>query len=269
MVNPSMELSIITVTYNSASVISDCLSSVASQSFKNVKHIVIDGASTDGTVEILQAHRGQLDALISEPDEGIYDALNKGVGLASGDIVGILNSDDTFFSSDVLKEVMSVFEREPDTQIVFGNVIYSDISNPNKVLRFYSSKNFRPWKLRFGFMPAHTATFIRKSIFEHHGLYRADYESAGDFEFLVRLLIKRSVKYFYLDKTLVNMRLGGMSSSGLISYKRTTFEFIQALQKMGIYTNLFFVLLRLPIKFICKVKFQLLFILRRILSPNE
>lgn len=258
-----MKISIVTATYNCASSVADCLASVAGQVYADVEHVVIDGASTDGTLEVLQAHRDSLAVLVSEPDSGIYGALNKGIALATGEVVGVLHADDIFCSTDTLIAVASVFEREPSIDIVFGDVVYTGLANPNKILRFYSGVRFASWKLRFGFMPPHTATFFRKSIFDRHGSYRSDYMSAGDFEFFVRTIFKCKVKYFYLKKTIVNMRVGGMSTSGWKSHKRTSIEFLRALRENGVYSNLFFIILRLPIKYFEKLYFRSATLLRK------
>lgn len=243
-----MKVSIITVTWNCVDTIKTCLESLVKQAYSNIEHIVIDGASTDGTLEVLDRQLKRESILISESDAGVYDALNKGIALANGEIIGILHSDDVFSDSFVIEEVVSIFQENTEVDMVFGNVEFFVSLSSKTSVREYSSAGFSPWKLRFGFMPAHTATFIRKSVFERLGLYRKDYKSGGDFEFFVRALWRSEISYIILDRTLVKMRVGGISTSGLKSYWQTSEDILRALRENGIYSNWFFVLTRLPIK---------------------
>ncbi|MFN5254433.1 MAG: glycosyltransferase family 2 protein [Limnohabitans sp.] len=252
-----MKISIVTVTYNSGSVLSNCLNSVFNQSHSDVEQVLIDGASTDNTLDIVRANHSRVATIVSEPDNGIYDALNKGIDRSSGDIIGLLHADDVFSDSFVLAEVDNVFNQFPEADVIIGNVIFRDSVNKSCVTRKYNSSRFRPWMLRFGFMPAHTATFIRKSVFERIGFYNADYISAGDFEFFVRIFLRHRIKPVFLDQTLVFMSIGGLSTSGWKSHSRTTIEILRALREHGIYSNFFFVLARLPIKLIDQIIFRI------------
>ncbi len=255
--------SIITITRNCSTTILRCLDSIAGQSYHDYEHLVIDGGSTDGTLELLKARCFQLSSLVSEPDNGIYDALNKGIAQASGDIVGILHADDIFHGEKVLSNVSDVFKVHSNVDVVIGNVAFFDPKNPTKVIRRINSAYFRPWMLRFGFMPAHTATFIRRSLFDQLGPYRSDYKTAGDFEFFVRLIAIHKIKPYYLKETLVYMSVGGTSSSGWKSYIRTTTEILCCLREKYIYSNWFFVMARLPLKFFNKCIFQLSYKINR------
>jgi len=250
-----VKVSIITPTFNCASVLGNCLSSIANQSYYPIEHVVVDAASTDSTLELLKNRRKQLSVLISEPDDGIYAALNKAVKFTTGEVLGILHADDIFSHNKVISDVTNIFKLNSDIDVVIGNVLFFDPKNKNKLVREYISNNFRIWMFRFGFMPAHTATFIRRSIIEKIGLYSENFKSAGDFEFFIRLFFFKNIKIFYLEQTLVHMSIGGTSSSGISSYLRTTREILTILRKYGIYSNYLLVTLRIPIKFLSKCLF--------------
>jgi len=252
-----LKFSIITITHNCSASIVRCLDSVASQSYKNYEHLVVDGGSTDGTLELLKNQLWRLASLVSEPDNGIYDALNKGIDQVSGDIIGILHADDIFNGKEVISSVANIFRSHPYVDVVIGNIEYFSPKYPYIKIRKVNSMNFRPWMLRFGFMPAHTATFMRRSLVKRVGYYRTSLKSAGDFDFFVRLFLNEKAKPYYLNKTLVYMSVGGMSTSGWESYKRTTGEVLSCLRENNIYSNWIFVLARLPIKFLKKITFQL------------
>lgn len=247
-----MKISIITITLNSSDTIRDCLDSLSQQDVKCIEHIVVDGMSSDNTVDIVKEYNNLQTKLIIEKDEGIYDALNKGIEAATGDFVGVLHSDDFFFDKNTVSNICQILDSQPDLDLLVGNALYVDRSSAFKCLRKYDSSSFKRWMLRFGFMPAHTATFINKDIFKEFGRYRKEYESAGDFEFFVRVFQKKEIKVKFVNKEIVKMRVGGKSSSGLSSYIRTTRELVKALKENNIYSNLIFVSLRLPIKIILK-----------------
>ena len=243
-----MRVSIITVCFNSVETIRDTIESVLAQSYPNIEHVIIDGASTDGTAEVLADYRGRIAKIISEPDQGIYDAMNKGIRAATGDLVGILNSDDFFASSDVISTVAGEFRRDEDADIVFGDLIYVSPYDVRKVRRFYSSRGFRPWKLRFGFMPPHPATYVKKQVYDRFGLYRDGYRIAADYEIFVRWLVANDIAYRRLDKVLVCMRIGGVSTAGFRSSMQLNKEIIRACRDNGLYTNWLFLILKIPFK---------------------
>lgn len=243
-----MKISIITVCYNSAQFLESAITSVLSQTHPHIEYIVIDGGSTDGTLAILSDYSEQVAHLISETDQGIYDAMNKGLALASGDVIGILNSDDFYPHENVISEVVSTFETSPLVDMILGNVDFVSPEDLTKPIRFYSSFKFEAWKMHFGFMPAHPGGFIRRSAYEKVGDYKLGYKIGADFEWFVRAFLVHKLSYIKLDKTLVRMREGGVSTSGFKSYLISTNEILCALRNNGIYSNLFFVLIRLPIK---------------------
>jgi glycosyltransferase involved in cell wall biosynthesis len=226
------------------------LSSVQEQKHPEVEHILIDGASQDGTLGVIHGCGAQPAVFISEPDSGIYDALNKGLSYAGGDVLGILHGDDVFANPDVLSRVSRVFEDDKSIDVVIGDVLFVSSDNLRRPVRLYRSGKFRQWMFRYGFMPAHTATFIRKSFANQIGSYNLKYKSAGDFDYMLRLILIAQGRVHYFNEVLVNMSMGGVSSSGWVSYRRTTKELLLILREHKIYTNYFLLLLRLPVKFL-------------------
>ena len=243
-----MKISIITTCYNSQNTIKETIESVLSQDYNKLEYIIVDGGSTDNTLEIIDCYIDKIDILISGPDKGIYDAMNIGINRASGDLIGILNSDDIYAKNTVITEVINLYKKNP-CNIIFGDLVYFSNNNPKKIIRTYSSGKFRPWKLRFGWMPPHPATFFHKSIFQEHGLYSLDYRTGADYEMFVRLLLKLKLPYFYINNTLIKMRNGGATTSGIKSIINTSKEMVKSLNSNGFYANHFLIYLRLPIKF--------------------
>jgi len=239
---------VVTVCYNSATTIRDTIESVLSQKHKNIECIVVDGGSTDETVAIVKAFGDKISKLIVEPDEGIYDAMNKGIKASTGELVGILNSDDIYYSVDSLSCIAKTFEHNRELEIVFGDIIYTRINEVNKIVRYYSSKYFKPWKLRFGWMPPHQATYVKREAYLRYGLYKIDYKIAADYEMFIRWLAIEKLAYRRINKIIVNMRMGGVSTSGLRSNLILNREIVRACKSNGIYTNIFLVLSKMPLK---------------------
>jgi glycosyltransferase len=209
----SPTISIITVTFNARGTICDCIESVSEQSV-DVEHIVVDGASTDGTLRAIEHYNDSLSTVVSEPDDGIYDAMNKGLRLATGDVIGILNADDFFASSDVLKKVVNAFS-ESDVDACYGDLVYVDSENIKKVTRYWRSGSFKPDKFYLGWMPPHPTFFVRRSVYEKYGLFNLNLGSAADYEIMLRFLLKQQLKAIYIPEVLVNMRIGGESNVSL------------------------------------------------------
>lgn len=224
------------------------IDSVQSQTYGDIEHIIVDGGSTDGTVELLERNRSRLGVFMSEPDNGLYDAMNKGISLATGEIIGVLNSDDFYESEDVIASVVESLNRSPECDLVFGDVVFVQPEDLNAVTRYYGAEGFRPWKLRFGWMPPHPATFVKKGAYDRVGKYRLDMRIAADYDMFVRWLLIAGLKWKYLDRVLVRMRAGGVSTSGIKSSIRLNREIVRACKDNGIYTNLFFVLSKIPFK---------------------
>ena len=247
-----MKISIITVVRNNKETIKDAINSVLNQRYRDIEYIIIDGASTDGTIEIIQSYGDKITKFISEADKGLYDAMNKGIALSNGEVIGILNSDDFYLDQFVLCKVAKIFSKESGSDIVLGNVDFVLPVNLNKQVRLFSSFYFQSWKLRFGFMPAHPSAFIRRSAYEKVGVYSLGYQIAADFDWFCRAFLIHNLKYSKVDKVLVRMREGGVSTSGLKSYYISSKEQLKSLKKNKIYSNILFILVRLPIKFIQK-----------------
>ena len=243
-----MKISIITVCYNSAATLEDAITSVLAQSHSDIEHIVVDGGSTDGTASILQKYEGRVAKIVSGPDEGIYDAMNKGIGMATGEAIGVLNSDDFYASNDVIEDLVKGFSSDAD--MVIGDVAFVDRINVQKRLRYVSGSGFSPWLLRFGWMPPHPATFMRKNVYENFGRYKTDFEIAADYEFFVRTLMVGRLRTVHTPKVLVTMREGGASTGGFKSTIVNSREILRALRENRVYSNPLFVWSRLPLKFI-------------------
>ena len=242
-----MKISIITIAYNSELYIRDCIKSVLSQSYPNLEYIVIDGHSTDGTLKIIKEFEGRIDTILSEKDSGIYEAINKGIKRASGDIIGILNSDDLFADNEVVQRIVTEFE-DRNLSVVLSDVQFVQRNDTSKPVRFYSSKFFRPWMFRFGFQPAHPTFYAKRELFEKFGVYRTDLRIAGDFELLLRFLKKNKVRFKYVSDVWVKMRIGGISTSGISSILKLNNEIVLAHKHNGIYTNKLFVYSKYLIK---------------------
>lgn len=207
-----MKVSIITVVFNNKCHIADCFQSLVNQSYKDVEYIVIDGGSTDGTLEELEKYKRQIDIFLTERDQGLYDALNKAVRLATGDIVGILHSDDLFYNQDVISDVVGKFI-ETNADLVYAKGVFVDRNSPIKVKRIYGSAHFRKWFLYFGWIPLHTTIFVRKDVFKRSGLYDLKYSIASDYDISLRWFLDDNVRKEFLDEFTVKMRLGGKSTS--------------------------------------------------------
>ncbi len=242
-----MKISVITAVYNRKKSIIRAIESLEKQSFSGWEHIIVDGSSTDGTQEVVLGLIDSRASLISEPDNGIYDALNKGLKRSSGDIVGVLHSDDRFSSNEVLKFVADVF-KDPNIDVLYGDVGFFRTENPCRLVRVYRSNHFHPSKMGWGWMPAHTSMFMRKEVFEKFGLYKTDYKISADFEFVARISRNNSLNLVYKSKILVHMGLGGASTGDLKKTFILNKEVIRACRENGIYTNWLMLLSKYPRK---------------------
>ena len=233
-----MKITIVTTTYNSASTLRDTMESVLAQTHKDIEYWVIDGGSEDDTLGLIKEYEPLFDGRmkwISEPDNGLYDALNKGISRATGDVVGILNSDDFYTSPTVLEQVAAGFTDGVDA--VYGDIHFVRPSDLDKCVRYYSSKLFRPWALRFGFMPAHPSFYVRREVYERCGGYALDYKLAADYDMMVRLLYKEKIRCRYLSVDMVTMRTGGMSTKNVRNRLLLTKEDVKACRRYGLYSN--------------------------------
>lgn len=233
-----MKISIITATYNSGATLRDTINSVLSQNYTDWQHIIVDGGSKDNTVDIIKemepAYRGRL-KWISEKDKGLYDAMNKGIAMADGDVIGILNSDDFYSSKNVL---LSVAKYIKDVDAVYGDIHYVSPTNINNNIRTYSGEHFKQWKMRFGFMPPHPSFYCHKRIYEQYGGFDINYPKAADFENLFRFIYIHNISTKYVPLDFVTMRTGGETSSGFDSYKKSYIDRKNIFRKYGFHYNI-------------------------------
>ena len=252
-----MKISIITATYNSGATLRDTMESVLAQDYYDFEHIIVDGSSKDNTLAIIRdlepRYKGRL-KWISEPDKGIYDAMNKGILMATGDVVGLLNSDDFYTSYDILSTVNREIQEH---DAVYGDVHYVDPDDTVKPVRYYSSADFRRWKMRLGFMPAHPSFYCRRIVYTKYGLFDQDFKVAADFEQLLRLIYVNKIFIKYINKDFVTMRTGGASTSGFESHRRILRDHLKAYKKNGVSSNIFFESLRYVYRIGEKIRFKL------------
>jgi len=242
-----MKISIITVSYNSAKTIESTIQSVLNQDYHDIEYIIIDGSSTDGTKNILDRYKRQISHITSEPDRGIYDAMNKGILLATGDVIGMLNADDFYINDHVLSTIASTFTAS-DPGAVFADLVYVQPDNLNKTVRKYSSQNFTPSKFAYGWMPAHPTFFLKNKYYKQYGLYKTDYKIAADYELLIRMLYLNKIPYNYIPKILIKMRLGGVSTASIKSNIILNQEILRACRENNIKTNIFKIYSKYPKK---------------------
>jgi glycosyltransferase len=227
-----MKVSIITSVYNNKETIKEALYSVFSQTYKNIEYIIVDGKSNDGTMDIIKKYEKQIDIIVSEPDNGIYDGLNKGVKLATGDIIAFLHSDDIYSTNTIVEEIVKNFI---DTKAdgVYGDLVYTPKENTTKILRYWKSKAFHSHMLRSGWMPAHPTLFLKRSVYEKYGNFDLSFKIAGDYDFMLRVL-SAGIKVVYLPKVIYKMRVGGASNRSLKNIIRKSKEDLKALRKNNI-----------------------------------
>lgn len=235
-----MKISVITATYNSDKTLESTIISILNQTFSGYEYIIIDGGSTDNTLSIIKKYKKKFNGrlkYISEKDNGLYDAINKGINLSQGDIIGILNSDDFYTSNFILENIASVFNQNKNIDAIYGDIHFINGDNVNKCVRYYSSKIFKRSLMPLGFMPAHPSFYIRKECHTKYGLYKTDYKIAADFEFLLRIIYKHKINIKYLPIDMVTMRTGGVSTSGYKSIKTIMNEHLKACKENNVYTN--------------------------------
>lgn len=241
-----MKVSIVTASYNSGKTIEDTIKSVLAQTYSDIEYIIVDGGSADNTVDIIKQYEpvfGNRLVWRSERDKGIYDGMNKGIALATGDVVGILNSDDYFTADNIIEKVVEAMS-DATVDAVFGDVHYIHSDRPDKCVRYYSSAMFKPFWLRFGFMPAHPSLYVRRSVYQRIGLYKMTYKIGSDFEMSVRMFKKHRIRYKYLPIDFVTMRMGGASTRGLGAKWQLLLEDTRACKENGLYTNPFIICLK-------------------------
>lgn len=206
-----MKVSIITTCYNRKSTIRDCIESVLAQDYPDIEYIVVDGASKDGSLAIINEYKDRIDRIISEPDGGMYEAINKGIRMATGDIIGLLHSDDFYYKADRIRLIVEAL-KENEADIVYGNGLFVNKENPNVIVRKWISRSFSKVKMRFGWLPLHPTVYVKRECIRQCGLYNQSYHIAADSDFLIRYFYNADFKIHYLKKYIVRMRMGGLST---------------------------------------------------------
>jgi len=228
-----MKISIITAVFNNQETISEAIESVLSQTYDDIEYIVIDGASTDGTVEIIKQYAGRITRFVSEPDNGIYDALNKGIALATGDVIGFLHSDDLYQHDKVIEMVAAVFKKY-QVDSVYGDLNYVSKDDTDKVIRYWESGQFSLKKLRRGWMPPHPTFFVKRAVYEKAGSFDTGFKIAADYDIILRFLGKYQISTHYIPHVLIKMRVGGVSNNSLKNVLQKSKDDLRAMKKNGI-----------------------------------
>ena len=242
-----MKISIITATYNRADTIRDTIKSILTQTYKDWEHIIIDGASNDNTLDIINEYKDQYNGrlkLVSEKDKGIYDAMNKGIALASGDIVGILNSDDLYFENDVLHNINEVFEKD-DPDAIYGGIVVTEHDNLNKIIRIKKGSIYPKGGFRTGWHPAHPSFYVKKRIYDKYGCFDLSFGTASDMELMIRFIEREHIFLKFLPKIMVKMRFGGASNNSIKALLKSNQYVLQAFEKNGLKKPNFYLLKKL------------------------
>ncbi len=232
------KVSIITVCYNSEKTIEDTIKSVVNQSYPNIEYILIDGVSSDNTLTIINKYKKQITKVVSEKDNGIYDAINKGISLATGDIIANLNSDDFYIDNNVIADVVATFEKEK-TDTLYADLYYIDAVDTNKIVRYWKSKPYKEGLFLKGWMPPHPTFFVKKEVYQKHGLFDLQFKSAADYEIMLRFIHRYNVSISYLPRVIVKMRVGGMSNSSIKNRLKANQEDRKAWEVNGLKPHVF------------------------------
>lgn len=239
-----MKISIITVCYNSTTTIEDTVIGVLAQNYPNLEYIMVDGGSKDGTLEIINKYKDKISKIISEPDKGIYDAMNKGIKIATGDVIGILNSDDLYKNTSVIKDVAGEFQENKNVDACYGDIEYVDRKDIKKIVRFWKAGEYKKEKLNSGWIMPHPSLFVKKEIYDKYGVFNLDFRIAADYELMLRFLLK-GVKVKYIHKILISMREGGFSGQNYKQRKKGWEELKKAWVVNGLFVPKFFIVRRL------------------------
>lgn len=241
-----MTISIITATFNSAATLRDTLDSILGQTYQDIESIIVDGGSKDGTLDIVREYEPRFQGRmkwISEPDKGIYDAMNKGIRMASGDVIGVLNSDDYYYDNQVLEDIANAFNQK-DIDCVYGNLVFLDAKNKNSVIRIWKGSLYHPGAFLKGWHPAHPTLYAKRTCFEQYGVFDLQYAVSADFELMLRFLEKEQIKNTYLDRYFVKMRWGGESTGTLRNIIRGNKNILKAFKNNGLKPSRFYLIYR-------------------------
>lgn len=236
--NSNLKISIITVSFNSVETIRNTIKSIISQDYENIEYILIDAGSTDGTLDIIKEYEGYINYFSSEEDDGIYDGMNKGISVASGEVVGILNSDDFYPNSYIVSNVARTFEKR-NCDAVYGDLLYVKFYDTDKIVRYWQSGNYSVKKIKNGWMLPHPTFFVKREMYEKYGYYNTELKSAADYEMILKLLYKQNINVFYIPMILVKMRMGGKSNASIMNRIRANKEDGLAWTENQLYKPLF------------------------------
>lgn len=251
-----MKLSLITVTYNSSKTLLDTLQSVLNQTYSDIEYIIVDGASKDNTVSTIKEYEPKFNGRmkwISEPDKGLYDAMNKGIRMATGDVVGILNSDDLFMDNEVMADIAAAFEGQTDA--IFGNLYFVSQEDVNQIVRVWKGSPYKSFK--GGWHPAHPTFYVRREVYEKYGVFDTTFDVSADFELMLRLIEKHGIRTKYLDRYMVRMRMGGESTGSIKNIIRGNKNIFRAFRKNGIKVSPLYPVYRLLPKVIDRIAYKL------------
>jgi len=229
-----MKVSIITVVYNAVETIEDTIKSVLDQDYDDIEHIIIDGGSTDGTLDIIARYRDRISSTISESDAGIYDAMNKGIDIATGDVVGTLNSDDWYENNGVVSQVVAAFHEDGNLDAVYGDIVYVTKNEPHTLVRYWQSQPYREGLFESGWMPAHPSFFVKRDCYTQYGKFDLDLKIQSDFELTMRFMVVNNIKTLYLPGVMVKMRLGGVTNNRISNVIKGNYEAYLACKKNGL-----------------------------------
>ena len=245
-----MKISVITVCFNSVETIEQTIKSVIEQSYKNIEYIIIDGNSSDGTKEIIQKYRNKISKFISEKDNGIYDAINKGLKIAKGDVVSLLHGNDIFSSPNSLLKIVKEVNSNENFDVIISDLAFKKNFKENKIYRYYKAKNFKTWMLRIGYSPPHLSSFFKLKKIKEIGFYNSNYRIAGDFDFFVKSFLVNNLKFKIFNECLIYMSVGGLSGQNIKSYYISSKEINQSLKSNGYFSNILITFIRFPLKLI-------------------
>jgi glycosyltransferase involved in cell wall biosynthesis len=239
-----MKITIITATYNSAKTIAHSVTSLNEQTYPDIEHIIIDGNSKDDTLKIINEMPNRINTIISEPDKGIYDAMNKGISHATGEVIGILNSDDFYAYPEAIADIVQVFEKE-NVDVVFGNINYVSTLIPDRIIRKWNSGKYYKGSFRKGWHPAHPAFFVKKEVYDKFGVFNLSFKLAADFELMLRFLEKEGVSNYFIQKPIIHMRLGGATSGSLRNILKQNIECYRAFKVNNLPVSFLYPIFRL------------------------
>ena len=229
-----MKITVITVVLNAVGTIKDTIQSVIDQDYQDIEHIVIDGGSTDGTMDVVNSFRKQLAIVVSEPDKGIYDAMNKGIDLASGDVIGTLNSDDWYADKEVISRVAHAFGNDKNLDAVYGDIVFVTKEKPHSLVRYWESRPFQEGLFEKGWMPAHPSFFVKKECYSRYGKFDLDLKIQSDFDLTMRFMVVNKIKTRYLPGVMVKMRMGGVTNNRVSNVIKGNYEAYRACKKNGL-----------------------------------